>query len=202
MILLAEIQDETIWCTNVFPVHQCDLSEWQYIGCRVQGSTTMAWPNIRAKSSLTGGGLGWRLAWRTVCVDQGEFGWATAAPQTAEQGSMLGHKLKRQSLKAGRLGFAHSHAFSFTAALCLQICSTSPTCPVSECLLYHHPICSQTFGPPERLAAWARCLLSKMIPSHHSFSSRTEEGHAIYWTLLHNPPTTRAVDLFQTKSKC
>lgn len=160
----------------------------------------MAWPNIRAKSSLTGGGLGCRLAWQTVCVDQGEFGWTTAAPDSWT-GKHAGTQIEEAELESW--AFRICPLLCFTAALCLQICSTSPTCPVSECLLYHHPICSQTFGPPERLAAWARRLLSKIIPSHHSFSSRTEEGHAIYWMLLHNPPTTTwAVDLFQTKSKC
>ena len=52
------------------------------------------------------------------------------------------------------------------------------------------PICSQISGLPERSAAWARCLLPKMIPSHRSISSGKNEGHymsfsgCFYTTLL------------------
>lgn len=117
--------DEVIYCTNVPTLHQCDVFWWEYIGLRVQGSATMAWPSIRAKSSLTGGGLRRRLAWRTVCLDQSEFRWAAAATQRAEQGGKLRHKLKRQNFKAGCLGFVRSLTFSFT----VRIYSTSLTCP-------------------------------------------------------------------------
>ena len=41
----------------------------------VQGGSTLAWPSIRVKSSLTGRGLSRRLAWRTVCLDQSTEGW-------------------------------------------------------------------------------------------------------------------------------
>lgn len=121
--------DEAIYCTKVSPLHQCDVFWWEYISCREQGSATVAWPNVRAKSGVTGGGLSCRLAWRTVCLDQSEFGRATAATQRAEQGGMLRHKLKRQSLKAGCSGFFHSLTLSFTAELCMQLNSTTLTCP-------------------------------------------------------------------------
>lgn len=135
--LLAEFQHETICCTNVFPV-----SEWQYIGCSVQGSTTMARSNIRAKSSLTSGGLSCRLAWQTVSVNQKEFWRAAAALQT---GMHAGNTNWRgRARKLGVLRFVRSLASSFTAVLHLWICSTPlacprPTDPVSECCLFYHP---------------------------------------------------------------
>lgn len=73
---------EAICCRSVSPVHQSDAFRWEYRGHRVQGSATMAWPNTGAKSGLTGGGLSCRLAWRTVCLDHSEFGWAAAALQS------------------------------------------------------------------------------------------------------------------------
>lgn len=102
-------------------LHQCVVVWWEYIGCRV----TIQWPGpvLRAKCSLTGGGLSCRLAWRTVCLDHSALRWA-------ERGDVLGHKLKRQSLKAGCLGFVRSLTFSFTAD---RLDPTSLTGPLNVC---------------------------------------------------------------------
>jgi len=94
-------------------------------------------PAIRAKCSLTDGGLSCRLARWTVCLDHSEFSWGAAATQRAGEGGMLGHKLKRQRSKAGFLGFVQALTFSSTAEK-FHLTDLSS----SECLLSfrHSPI--------------------------------------------------------------
>lgn len=127
------------------PLHQCDSDKNTLTAeCR----TTMACPCFRTKSSLTARGLSRRLAWQTVCRDQGEFGWATAATQRSEQRGMQRDQLKRKNLKAGCLGFVYCHTLSSPAVYSAILFSTSLPCPsvtgpVSVCssTIQASPIC-------------------------------------------------------------
>lgn len=135
--------DEAICRTNVSPVHQCDVLWWEYIGCRVQGHPTMARPNIRAKSSLTGGGLSCRLAWRTVCLDQSEFCWATAATKEGWTGRHAGTQIDKAELESWALRICPLSYFQlYCCAVCADIfhfTDLSFSDWSSECLLYCHP---------------------------------------------------------------
>lgn len=70
------------------------------IGCRVQGSTTMAWPNTGAKSCLTGRGLSCRLAWQTVCKDQAKFGWFHCSSADRATGKHAGTNIEEAELES------------------------------------------------------------------------------------------------------
>lgn len=200
--LLAEIQHETICCTNVFPV-----SEWQYIGCSVLGST-MARSNIRAKSSLTSRGLCCRLAWRTVSVNQKKV--LTGCSGYADRGARWEHKLKRQSSKAG--------CFKICSLSCIELYRCAPfvvifhftglsqTDQSSQWMLpllpsKHTPNCSQKSGPPEWLAAWARHLLSKITPSCCSLFSQNRAGpsHVVDYKILTTEPVSHKLRLLILK---
>lgn len=135
--------DEALYCTNFSPVHQCDVLQWEYIGCRVQGSATIAWPNTGAKSSLTGGGLSCRLAWRTVCLDQSEFCWATAAHKEGWPGRHAETQIDEAELESRAFRIC---PLSYFHLRCCAVCADvfhftdlSFSERSSKCLFYCHP---------------------------------------------------------------
>lgn len=79
----------------------------------VQGGSTAARPSIRVKSSLTGGGLSCRLAWRTVCLDQSTSAGPLKLHRGLKREACWGPKREDKPPKFGCFGLLLSHTESF-----------------------------------------------------------------------------------------
>lgn len=162
---ICSVSSESVWCILI----RIHWLQW------AQGGSAAARPGIRVKSSLTGGGLSCRLAWRTVCLDQ-----STWARTEGWRGRWATAQIDKTNHKSFGVFGVSPLSFYYDCK-----CRCVPLHWLLQWLLQwmfallpskHRRICSQKSGPPQKLTAWARCLLSKIIPSRPIFFFQGSKG--------------------------